>query len=79
MKSMLEGLDLSDPSYKTREMEDLYRHVENLRTALVAALAVIDVYPDAVKRYEALNVLETALEPFKVATTAETELNDGKL
>jgi hypothetical protein len=96
MKSMLEGLDLSLPnspysraSGKSTiiQMGVVIAHTNNLRTALVAALAVIDAENDydefaksrggirASKRLlDANRELETALEPFRVV---EDDAKDG--
>jgi hypothetical protein len=87
MKSMLEGLDFKRLEIEVGDSKDvipiiqaLSEHDLKLRTALVAALAVIDAENDydefakskggirASKRLlDANRELETALEPFKVA------------
>lgn len=87
MKSMLEGLDLDGVKVTGRErvalttnftetaLKCMNRHADNLRTALVAALAVIadinlfvdDETFDVICQQPEFKALETALEPFKVA------------
>lgn len=65
MKSTLSGLDFSAPPSSTGGLM-LTVHTNNLRTALVAALGVIDAESFKQRSYAYL-VLADALEPFKVA------------